>query len=379
MPLNLIGLIQASRVNAAPGQGFKNYVVQAGTGVAMSDYLFGTPLSYQSISGVGQTAGTMTQTSTTYNPGATGGSIPAFTNVTVVASYNAGSKLPAIYDPNYVAGDLANQILVENVFTDGGSVQPGFEYVTRRSVTVDTVNKTVTAVLTFNNNNSYVGTLPQAGSGGYKTINFRLGIRPEPHFNLRAYTGVPGSASGHVGVYVRPYRDGQPTPTFFPQIIAPVPSDSGSWVGDGSNISAQKGDYLYYAQTPGSPQSNYFLYGYRLRPSLAGTWFSDFTTDYGVYGLQMRYRWFRKIGTEWVLQAEFTESQAVQTPSTPLNVTWSYPDQVNPSPAAIELRFTAQVISPFNSPTPTTGVAQLEYTVTPPTLTLVGPGGGPVQ
>lgn len=381
MPLNLIGLLQASRAGAAPGQGFKNYAAGAPTtGTAMSHYIVGDPLTSQSISGVAQLVGTLTPVSSTFTPGTP---VPAFTNVTVVASFQAGVKAESIYDAGFVAGDTQSQVLVGPVRTDGLALDTAFQYANIRSVSVDWATKRVTAVVTFNNSFSFSGaSVPPFGpaNSGYVYVPFRLSFRPEPYFNLRSYSGEPNNTGGFSEVVVRPYRTGQPTPAIFSGVFVPVPTDTGDWIGDGSLISATKGDFYYMNTSPGNTGTNYYLSGYVFRPQLNGGWTSGFNTDYASHNPQVRLRWYRQAAdASWpsVPDVEQILTSVSANPATPqFLVTWSYPDGENPSVNTITVRLEAQVISPFTSP-----VGYYDYTFALPqkSSTLVGPGGGPVQ
>lgn len=381
MPLNLIGLLKASRAGAAPGQGFKNYAAGSPTtGTAMTQYIVGQPFVTQNISGNTQTVGTLTPVSSTY---VAGNPIPAFTNVTLVASFLAGTKAESIYDAVFVVADALNQVLITQILTDGLTLDPGFQYVTVRSVNVDWTAKTVTAVLTFNNSfGSSSGTWPPSigpANAGYIYVRFRLSFVPEPFFNLRAYTGVPNDTGGFNEVVVRPYRNGQPTTTSFSGVFIPVPT-SGTWVGDGSFLSATTGGLYYVAETPGNSQTNFYLAGYSFRPQLDGGWTSAWNTDYGSYSPEVRFRWYlQNSDGSWPAtpSLEYIATSLSQVmDSLTFMATWTYPDGENPSVASITVRLTVQVISPYTS---AIGTYERTITLNAKSFTLVGPGGGAVQ
>lgn len=376
MTFNLIGLIRASRNGAAPDQGFKNYVAQAGTGVRMTDYIMGEPLVLQSISGVTQRVGTLTKVSSSYET--TNTPIPPFTTVTLVASFQAGAKAQYIWDQFYVDGDGANQVLVGTIQTDGPAIDTAFQYVQTRSVSVDFTLQRITAVLQFNTTFSSSASNPAPGdpAAGYVYVPFRLAMAPEPYFNLRAYTGPANDITGFNQVAVRPMKTGQPSPTYMPQpfVIAPaegtfsaqnVPQD---WEElDGAFPRRIRfGDEIFeYQSVVGPTTHRYILVGYRVRGQYPSpNWYGDFTAAYQPYGLQISYAWQQQQpDASWATVETDTVGAATQELS--VGTTFVHYRAYGAPGSSLTLRIQAQVTAPFTQVIGTTAGTPYTFFIDP--------------
>jgi len=376
MPLNLIGLIRASRNGAAPDQGFKNYVAQAATGVRMTDYILGEPLVLQSISGVTQRVGTLTKVSSSFE--VTNTPIPPFTTITLIASFQAGVKAQYIWDQSYVDADSASQVLVGTIRTDGPAIDGAFQYVQIRSVTVDFALLRITAVVQFNTTFSSSQTNPAPGdpTAGYVYIPFRLAMAPEPYFNLRSYSGPANDTTGFNEVVVRPMKTGQPSPTFMPQpfVIAPqegtfsAQNEPQNWEElDGTFPRRIRfGDEIYeYQSVVGPVTHRYILVGFRVRGQYASAgWYGDFTSAYQPYGLQIRYAWQQsQPDGSWGTVQTNTVSAATQELSVGTNFV-HYRAYGAPG-SSVTLRIQAQVTAPFTQVIGNTAGTPYTYFIDP--------------
>jgi len=396
MPLDLIGLIQASRGGAvAPGQGFRNYVAGSPvTGTKMTDYMVGTPLVPTSqVQATDPTAKVGQLTVVSQTPDPVSEAVPAYTNVQYTVSYAGGSKADSIYDAAFVAADGANQIKVFGVLVDGTSSHPvGFEWAKVRSYTVNPVAKTITAVVTYHQ--YYDQSTVQAGDSYEVSVSVQLTFKHDQYFNLRAYSPVPTTPNppGAVKLMrVQPFLPGQPTHLQWGssiQVLAPSltfttnnPYYPASWITSGDT--AQEGSYLYKRVVPGQALSNYYHNGYMMQAQLNGSWIGGFNSAYssgtGINALNVTYYWQVWNGSAWV-----TDSTSVRTsipssiPDPVLLVYWDYsPLQTGGTPtvASITVRFGAQITSPFVSPI---GWSP-DYVISVPSYTERTPGGGGVQ
>jgi hypothetical protein len=383
VPLDLIGLIRASRNREAPGQGFKNYVAGSPTtGTAMTDYMTGTPLVLSTVQTypVAPTTkvGQLTVTAASYNPG--NGEVPPYYNVQYTATFNAGSKWDSILDAAYVAADGTNQVVIQPVTVDlpqGSINHPGsFPWASVRSLSVNTATRTLTVVITYQNYYEDTGST-QIGNSGRVTVPIQLTFQPEPHFNLRAYSGIPspgaGIGSGVVPILtVQPFIAGQPTIYSYGTMSIATPQLGSSFSGSG-NI-AENGDFRFTREAPGT--NIFYQSGVQFRAlnnaSWSGVFEQRYPNDGSINTRQLRYSWDLWENGQWVEKQSLTSTSTSGTASTYI-VDWTYSSNTPgtaPSVAQIQVRFRAQVISPFTS-----GEGSTTFTYTVPNYTQYDTGG----
>lgn len=392
MPLNLIDLIRASRISPAPDQGFRNYVAGSPTtGTAMTDYMVGTPLVLSTVQTfpVAPTTkvGQLTVTAASFNPG--NGEVPSYYNVAYTVAFNAGAKWDSILDLEFVQQDRAggNQLVIHQGPLDievQNPTHPGnFPWAVVRSCTVNTVAKTLTMVVTYQNYYMDTGST-QVGNTGRVNVPIQLTFRPEPHFNLRAYTSLPtpgaGLGSGRVPILtVLPFLQGQPTIYDYAPLSIATPVIGSSFSGAG-NI-AENGDFRFTRETPGSNifyQSGVTFRGLNFTGS--DTWTVAFNQRYpndgSINTRLLRYSWDLWENGGWVEKQTTTQTFAAATASTYM-ADWTYSSNTPgtpPSTASIQVRFRAQVISPYTS---AQGSTTFTYTV--PNYTQYDTGGSGIQ
>jgi hypothetical protein len=324
-PLNLVGLLKASKVGAARGQGFRLYARGAGDGARITDYM---------VTSLTRTGGT-----------ATGTPIAPFTNITFVAEYTQGDLADGIFDEQW---DGQVQLVLGTPEVDGFPAGPQEFFGpagTLRSVAINRATREITATVTLNNWIYFDDDDPPlAGEGFFVAIPVALSFRPEMYFNV--------ARTSDTAIYsVRPYRLGQPTPESLPQSIIGIPSE----------------DDWEWSEDPANPP-NERVTGVTVRCRFAGSgggWWNNFNGDYAGTGLTLEYTWERLVGAEWVFFSLQTRDGAnvVPDPSLLLN---GAPNE------EFEMRVTVQVTAPFVSPP-----ASHTRVITIPDA-IRGPGGGPI-
>lgn len=342
MAYNLIGLLRASKVGAAPGQGMREYAAGSITGTRMTDYrVISHTLTGEDVP-------------TTVR-------LPPFVNVNFTTSYVGGIRVPDIYWEDYTD---AITVDVDDVFADGVP-QPqevyGLPNATVRSYTVNPLIQTADVTINFANWIYYTGTLPSEGLGYFVEVPIRLGFRPEPHFNLPHYTE-------QTSYVVKPYVLGQPRPNYVVAAsLLPIFDAGSDWtdLGGGDFL---RGDEVFRLITSGDMVGNYRLVGYRVRGYFTGSdWWSEFSSNYMGWGLKVAYRFERLSGSTWELN-NYYEVSTVVSPLAGAGWFYGTPGQ------SFTVRLKTSVLEPFSSPTGTS--TEYAFTIADK---VVGPGGGPIE
>ncbi len=345
MPLNLIGLIQASRRGAvAPGQGFRNYVAGSPvTGTKMTDYVV------SSLTVTGAVPAQFTE-------------VPPFTNVTITATYAAGSKIQSIFDNTYVDRVTAvNGTLAWDVTPPGSALPFIGPWVQLRSFTHTPSGGggTIVATITLNNWAEYTGSLPPFGSSYRLFLPVAATLQPEPYFN-------PRRTSDYTQYTVLPQVQGQPSPNLiYPAHFTGINDAGTDWV-DLENGQFRKGDEVYSLDPLGT--GNYKLIGYRIRSFFpTSSWISQFNTNYMSFNLSIEHTYQAQQPDSSWLDGYFASYNQVFSPTQLWGYYYGTPGQ------SFTLRCKTQITSPFTSPL---GYSP-EFTFTIANK-LVGPGGGPL-
>lgn len=336
MAHNLNGLIQASRINPAIGQGFKNYVVSAASGVRMTDYVV-TSITIESANQPG---------GSTIPPGT---ELPAFCSLNYNLRYVGGNKAYLIHDTGFAERVALTTGTVTYDSGDGVTHKPFDPAIPEYTmydavrVSIDDTNiasKLVTCRVNLANYVYYtpgVDTNPQGapfgGLGYYKDIPLKFTYKTDPYFAV-------GVDTGFVTYRIKPYRIGQPTPRTIenPEILARDLSYNATGPVYGTS--------LYRPRIGGFKVISGIIYTARFPQTTYPFWTGDFNADYlnGTGSLPViEYTWEGFESGVWVTKAVQTKVGANITNDLP---TYTYQAAKG---ASITVRVKARVISPFTS------------------------------